>query len=124
MKNLPKISDAEWSVMEILWEQSPLSSSEIVDKLAITKEWKPKTIHTLIGRLVKKEAVGTIKYKNYYKYVPKVAEDEMRKAETKSFIKKIYNGSVNLFISNFFKEEKLTEDEAAELKKILDQNVK
>jgi BlaI family penicillinase repressor len=65
-----------------------------------------------------------IKGTNHNQYIPKVTEAEMNRAETKSFVKKIYNGSINLFVSNFFKEEKLTKDEILELKKILDENMK
>jgi BlaI family penicillinase repressor len=124
MKDLPKISDAEWNVMKVLWNHYPVTSSEIISQLKGSNEWSPKTVHTLISRLVKKEAIEVIKGTNHNQYIPKVSEAEMNRAETKSFVKKIYNGSINLFVSNFFKEEKLTKDEILELKKILDENMK
>lgn len=124
MKSLPKISDAEWSIMRVLWKKNPVSFSEIMEDLKDTSEWSPKTVHTLISRLVKKEAVDIIKDKKCYQYVPKVTEREMKKSETKTFLNKIYNGSINLFVSNFFKEEKLTKEEISELKRILDENSK
>lgn len=124
MKELPKISDAEWSIMKVLWGKSPASFSEIIEGLEDNNDWSPKTVHTLVSRLVKKEAIRVIKNKKCYEYEANVAEGEMKKLETKSFLNKIYNGSVNLFVSNFLKEEKFTEEEIVELKKILDENLK
>lgn len=48
----------------------------------------------------------------------------MMNLETESFINKIYHGSVNLFVSNFLKKQKLNKNEILELKKILDENMK
>ncbi|PJI08706.1 MULTISPECIES: BlaI/MecI/CopY family transcriptional regulator [Clostridium] len=125
MANTPKISDAEWHVMQVLWKQHPATFSEITEELNKKNcTWSPKTIHTLISRLVKKGAIDVIKETKHYQYSPAVTEDEMTNLETESFINKIYQGSVNLFVSNFLKKQKLSKDEILELKKILDENMK
>ncbi|SHJ32070.1 BlaI family transcriptional regulator, penicillinase repressor [Clostridium cavendishii DSM 21758] len=124
MKTYPNISDAEWAVISTLWDKSPLTSTEIIEKVSKTNDWNPKTIHTLISRLVKKEAITAIKEGNFYKYSPNYTKEELSNHETKSFLKKIYNGSLNMLIANFIKEETLTKNELDELKKILKENNK
>jgi len=124
MVNLPNISDAEWKVMKVLWEKSPLTSTEIINSLKDSTNWSPKTIHTLISRLVKKEVVGVNKDFPVNKYFPLVTEEECRKVETKSFIQKVYDGSLHLLIKNFIKYEKLTSEEINELRRILDEKSK
>lgn len=124
MNDYPNISDAEWEVMKILWKKSPLTSTQIIEAMKDNTSWSPKTIHTLISRLVKKEAVQVEKGSSLYEYTPKYTKNELRNYETKSFIKKIYDGSINLLISNFLKEEKLTPDEIKELKDILNKKDK
>ena len=47
MQDRPKISDAEWQVMKVLWEKSPVNANHIVEKLTASTPWKPKTIRTL-----------------------------------------------------------------------------
>lgn len=106
--------------MKILWEKSPITSSEIIRILKEYMYWSPKTIHTLINRLVDKDIVEVKKQKPFYLYSPKISEEECRKVETESFLKKVYNGSIHLLISNFIKDEKLSEEEIRELKQILD----
>ena len=56
-KNLPKISDAEWSLMKILWNKSPLTANQLVELLSSTVKWNHRTIKTLLNRLVKKGAL-------------------------------------------------------------------
>ncbi|AWI04957.1 BlaI/MecI/CopY family transcriptional regulator [Clostridium drakei] len=120
MKKMPKISDSEWEVMKVLWKKSPITSSEIIETLKEYISWSPKTIHTLISRLVNKDAIEVKKTEPFYLYSPKISEDECKRVETKSFIKKVYDGSIHLLISNFLKDEKLSGEEIEELKKILD----
>lgn len=54
MNKLPQISDAEFEVMDIIWKYAPISTNEITDRLAKTKNWSPKTIYTMLSRLEKK----------------------------------------------------------------------
>ena len=62
MKKLPKISESEWLVMRVLWSKSPLAAQEVFEQLDTTTKWKPKTVKTLIDRLVKKAKQIGINY--------------------------------------------------------------
>lgn len=124
MSDTPKISDAEWEVMKVLWERSPQTSTEIIETIKEKIEWSPKTIHTLISRLVKKGAVSVDKKGSNYEYSADVEQDEVIRAETKSFVNKLYNGSVHMLIANFLKDEHLLPEEIDELKRILEDKKK
>lgn len=121
MNEFPNISDAEWQVMKVLWDRSPLTAAEIINSLRNGFTWSPKTIHTLISRLVKKEALGVSKGSPFNRYFPLVTQEECRRVETKSFIQKVYDGSLQLLIANFIKDEKLSQKEIDELKRILEE---
>ena len=58
VKRTPKISEAEWEVMKVLWEDSPKTANDIVEELTGTTSWKRETIRTLINRLVAKKALN------------------------------------------------------------------
>ncbi len=120
MKSLPKITEAEWIIMKILWENETLTSMEIIEILKTNSTWSPTTVQTLISRLVKKGAVGVSKESKSYKYYPIVNEDQYKKEETRTLIDKIYNGSIKLFIKGFINDADLTNEDIAELKKMLD----
>ena len=57
MKTLPQISEAEFEVMKIIWKYAPINTNEVTEHLIKTTSWSPKTIQTLLKRLVTKKAI-------------------------------------------------------------------
>ncbi|MGZ5477750.1 MAG: BlaI/MecI/CopY family transcriptional regulator [Thermoanaerobaculia bacterium] len=115
----PQISDAEWEVMNVLWEQSPRSASEVVEVLGDRMKWNPSTVKTLLSRLVKK---GVLRYRadgNRYFYTPGIARERYVKTESKSFVDRVF-GSEAPMILHFLREADLSRDEIEELRRILD----
>lgn len=123
-ENNCKISDAEWLVMRVLWKESPLTTTRIIEALNPETNWNPKTIHSLISRLVKKEALGIDKDSGQYQFYPLVTKEECIKEETGSFIRKIYEGSFYNMVVNFINDDKISQREIEELKKILNEKLK
>ena len=121
MKNTtPDISDAEWDVMKVVWDHGPLTSGEVVRRLADDKHWKPRTIKTLLGRLVRKGAVAAQESDGKFLYSAKVARDALARRETRSFLARVFDGAVAPALVHFIEEGGLSQKELAELKKILD----
>lgn len=118
------ISDAEWVIMKVLWKESPQTTTKIIETLSKETNWNPKTIHTLIARLVKKNALGIDKNSGQYKYFPLVTKEECMQEETGSFIQKIYEGSIYNLVANFIHDEKISAEEMEDLKKLLDEKLK
>ena len=122
MPKLPKISEAEWEVMKILWSKSvPCTANEVLDALKDYSDWKPNTVKTLITRLVKKEALGFKEERRIYYYYPLVTEDECVEEETKSFVKRFFGGELKPMLVTFLQDEKLSEEEIQELKRLLEE---
>ena len=88
MSNLPQISEAEFEVMKIVWKYAPISTNEITEKLTQISSWSPKTIQTLIKRLVSKKALTYEKQSRVFVYTPLVKEDEYIRQESNSFLKR------------------------------------
>lgn len=121
MKTFPQISEAEFEVMKVLWELNCATSSQIVDRLSKIKKWNPKTVHTLISRLVAKGAVKAERKTNKaFLYSPIINENEFRAHASESFLRKVFDGSLSLLIASFIKEQKLSKQEIENLKKILE----
>lgn len=119
MSEIPKISEAEWEVMKTLWKTNPLTSEEIIEALSLKMSWSKQTIKTFITRLIKKGVIGFKKDGRVYNYYPLISEGDCMKFENKSFIKKVYDGALNILFSSFLEEENLSIDEIEELEKIL-----
>lgn len=124
MKDLPKISEAEWQVMKVLWDKSPLTANEIVDQLANDREWNPRTIKTLLNRLMNKNALGVQQDGRIYWYYPLVSKEECARSERESLLKRVYNGALQPLLAAFLEEQKLSKEEIEELKQILEEKGK
>ncbi|GLO67454.1 MULTISPECIES: penicillinase repressor BlaI [Oceanobacillus] len=118
-KDVPNISEAEWEVMNVLWESSPKTANEVIYSLQKKTEWKAKTVRTLLDRLVKKNVIGVNKNQRIYTFYPLYSQDECQKAEAKSFIQRIYGGTVKSMLVQFMEDDNLSENEIKELREIL-----
>jgi len=119
VKGVPRISESEWQVMKVLWTRAPRTAGEVVEALSET-HWKPKTIKTLLNRLVRKKAVDFERDGRSYRYYPLVAERDCVRAESRSFLQRVYGGALMPMLAAFLEDQRLTEDQIADLKRILD----
>ena len=119
-RKTPKIAEAEWLIMKILWKESPLAAREIIDRVKDASTWNPKTVKTLLNRLVKKSALGFDKEGRIYLYFPLVLEVDCARAERHSFLNKVYNGALQPMLAAFIEERAVSAAEIKELKRILD----
>jgi BlaI family penicillinase repressor len=120
MKQLPRISEAEWLVMQTLWAKSPLLSAEIVESLGAKQDWHPKTVKTLLNRLVSKKAIGFEKLGRAYLYRPLVKESECVTAASQSFLDRVFGGSLRPMLAHFVQTKKISPSEVKALRKLLD----
>ncbi len=123
-EKVPSISEAEWEVMNVLWEKSPQTANDVITSLQGQKDWKAKTVRTLLDRLVQKGVAGVNKEQRVYTFYPLYSQDECQRAEAESFIKRIYGGTVKSMLVQFIEEDSLSEEEIEELKSILDEKPK
>jgi BlaI family penicillinase repressor len=124
MPNIPNISDAEWQVMQVLWEDAPLTAHDVVAALEGEVAWSPRTVKTLLNRLVKKKALGFNETGRQYSYYPIVAQEECVRAERQSFLHKVYGGAMTPMLMHFIQDVDLSKEEIDELRRMLDKKVR
>ena len=119
LKALPQISEAEFEVMKVIWKHAPISTNEITDRLTQTTKWSPKTIQTLIKRLVTKGALSYEKQSRVFVYTPLIEEKEYIRQESHSFLERYYNGDITAMLSAYIENDKLSESEIDALHSLL-----
>lgn len=119
MKELPQISEAEFEVMKIVWKYAPINTNEITERLLKTTNWSPKTIQTLIKRLVTKGALTYEKQSRVFVYTPAIKENEYINQESNSFLKRFYHGDLTAMVSAFIENDNLTKTDIDTLRSIL-----
>lgn len=119
MSDLPQISEAEYEVMKIVWKHAPINTNEITEKLLQSTSWSPKTIQTLIKRLVTKGVLTYEKQSRVFVYTQLVKESEYICQESNSFLNRYYDGDITAMLSAYIENDKLTEPEIETLRSLL-----
>lgn len=119
--NLPKVSDAEWEVMKVVWESSPITANDVSDKLAARHKWSPRTVKTMLNRLVKKGALDFEAQGKRYLYRPKVTQEECVRSESQSFLSRVFDGQAAEILLYYARNAKLSSGDIQELKRILEE---
>ena len=119
MKALPQISEAEFQVMKIVWEHAPVSTNQVTEYLTRTTKWSPKTIQTMLKRLVQKKALTYDKEGRVFIYTPLIGQQDYVNQESRHFLQRFYNGNVVSMVTAFLDMEELSQQEVDELKELL-----
>lgn len=119
MSKLPQISEAEFEVMKVIWKYALISTNEVTEKLTQTTDWSPKTIQTMLKRLVTKKALTYEKQSRVFVYTPLVPETEYIRQESNSFLNKYYNGNIVSMLTSYLEDDKLSKTELDTLRHLL-----
>ena len=123
MEKGPKISDAEWEVMKVVWDHAPMAATEVLDRLP-HDQWKQKTVNTFLARLEAKGVVESRRKGRANVYWPLLSESECRRAEGNHFLSKVFRGKVAPLMLHFIENEELSDREISELRSILERKGK
>lgn len=115
------LSDAEWEVMKVLWQRAPLTASEVIDALAEPMQWRPNTVKTLLGRLVKKGALRFEQEGNRYIYRPAHSRERYVRREAASFLDRVFSGETAPMLVHLVRGARLKKEEIEELRRLLDE---
>ena len=116
-----KLTASEWNVLSCLWENSPRTVMQLVADLGDRVGWAKSTTITTLRRMEEKELVRVEHAGKGKLYAPAVEREQAVIAETRSFLDRVYQGSVGLMMSAMAQRRELSAGEVAELRAILDQ---
>lgn len=117
------ITESEWKVMEVVWSDPPVTAQRVTAAIGAREGWKPQTIKTLIGRLVRKNALSFEAQGNRYLYSPAISREQAVAWETESFLGRISRGSLAPVLMHLVEtEQALDHDELRALRQLLEKN--
>lgn len=119
MAEQPTLSEAEWKILSMLWENDFLTITQLVAKLKLETKWSKSTVITLLKRMEKKHAVAYMQGERAKNYYALIKREDVAIPETKSFLKRLYNGSLGLMINSMIEQDALSDKELNELYAIL-----
>jgi BlaI family penicillinase repressor len=119
-----RISPAEWEVLNIVWDRAPITSPEVYQALADDREWHPKTVNTFLARLAEKGVLAVQREGKTNVYTPLVTREKCVRQESKNFLQRVFRGALAPMMLHFVEHSDLSDEDIAELQKLLKQRVK
>ncbi|MDE6530607.1 MAG: BlaI/MecI/CopY family transcriptional regulator [Lachnospiraceae bacterium] len=113
-----KLFDSEMKVMELIWTKGSVSAKELSLLAASELEWNKNTTYTVIKKLVAKGYIR--RDEPGFICTPLISKEDVRRAETQGLIDRLFGGSKKALFSALLEDEKLSEKELEELRKLID----
>jgi BlaI family penicillinase repressor len=120
MADATAISEAEWQVMNVVWRDQPVEAQAVIDELTDANGWSPATVKTMLHRLVKKGVLAFEQDGKRYLYRAAARRGDCIRQASRSFLDRVFGGSAAPALMHLVKTSKLTPDEVAELRRLLD----
>jgi len=115
-----KLTEAEWQIMNALWQKHPATARQIMSRLPAGVNWAYTTIKTMLTRLAEKDAVSEAKQGNTSVYEPRISQQKARLSAFRSLLDQAFDGAVGPLVHFLAEEKQLTAKEKKELRKILE----
>ena len=114
-----RISDAEHAVMEVLWDESPLTAQDVSERVDPERGWSANTVKTLLGRLLAKNAISHVEDGRRYLYRPAVERGDYVTGESRRLIDRLFGGKLTPLVAHLAERDELTAQDIAEIEKLL-----
>lgn len=116
-----QVTEAEWKIMEVLWDHSPRTMTEITAVLAPATGWTRHTVITLLKRMVEKGSVSVDESERAKKYTPLITREEASTEETHKFLSHVFKGKASLLVSHLVDAGDLSEDDLRQILGVLNE---
>ncbi len=114
-----RISGAEHEIMEVLWRESPLTATEVAERVPPAKEWSIRTVKTLLSRLLAKGILAHEEEGRRYLYRPAVAREDYVAQESRKMLDRLFGGRLTPLVAHLPERDSLTERDIAEIEALL-----
>ena len=108
-------TEAEWKILEVLWDEHPRTMAEITKALEPATGWTRHTVITLLKRMQEKGSVSVDETGPVKRYSPKVSREEASTEQTRKLLSRVFGGKASLLIHNLVDSGEVTMDEMREL---------
>lgn len=116
----PELTDAEWAIIKVVWDNEPCAAGTVQDSLQKTKDWAYSTVKTTMDRMVTKGLLEITKIRNLQLFSSKISRDDAKSGELRKMLKRAFDGALTPMMQFLIQQEDLSEDELSGLRKLID----
>lgn len=114
-----RISDAEHAVMEVLWDEAPLTANTVAERLETSQSWSLPTVKTLLSRLLAKGALEAAADGRRFLYSPSIERSDYVSGESRRLVDRLFGGRLSPLVAHLAEQEALTARDISEIEALL-----
>ena len=115
----PELTEAEWAIIQVVWENEPCAVPTIQEELEARKNWHYSTVKTLMDRMVTKGLLTAKRFRNLMLYRSAITRVQAQKGEIMRAVKRAFNGALTPMMQFMLDEHKLSQKQLAELESLI-----
>ena len=116
---MERIGEAEYAVMEVLWQDAPLTATEVAGRVPAERGWSIRTVKTMLARLLAKGVLAHEEEGRRYLYRPAVARADYVAQESGRLIDRMFGGRISPLVAQLAERDRLTDADIAEIEALL-----
>lgn len=120
-RNHGGLTEAEWEIMKVVWEQEPCAAGAVQEALDKTRGWAYSTVKTTMDRMVKKELLATQTIRNLTLFTSRISETEAKRSEFRNMLKRAFDGALTPMMQFLIENEELSDESLAQLRDLTNQ---
>ena len=114
-----ELTEAEWTIMKVVWEQEPCTAGAVQEALADTKDWAYSTVKTTMDRMAEKGYLVVERIRNLQLFRSALTDVEAKRAEFRKMLQRAFDGALTTMMQFLIEHEGLSKDEAAQLRRLV-----
>ena len=111
-----ELTEAEWEIIRVVWDQEPCAAGSVQEALADTRAWSYATVKVTMDRMVKKDFLKITKIRNLQLFSSCLSRIDAKRSELRKMLQRAFDGGLSPMLKFLIEHEGLSKDEAAELR--------
>lgn len=115
----PELTEAEWTIIKVVWENEPCAAGTVQEALAESKKWAYSTIKTTMDRMVRKGFLHVERIRNLQLFRSCISEVDAKRGEFYRMLKRAFDGALTPMMQFLIEDESLSKNDIAKLRRIV-----
>lgn len=117
-KSATELTEAEWVIMKVVWQNQPCAAGTVQEALAESKDWAYSTVKTTMDRMVNKGLLEITRIRNLQLFSSKITEAQAKKGELRRMLKRAFDGALTPMMQFLIEEGSFTSEEIKQLRQM------
>jgi predicted transcriptional regulator len=116
---MKSISEAESTLMEVLWQRGDATAEELREAVADRTDWQAGTVKALLNRLLNKGAIRAEREGRRFRYRPVLKREDYVSEQSRSLIDRLFDGRIAPLVAHFSEQKELSKSDLDELRRLI-----